>query len=90
MPVRVHLHPTHRRFAGGKSEVMVEGATVGACLEALIEQFPALRDVLFDGPVRLQRNIEIYLNMESAYPDELRKPTSDGDRIHVTLMLAGG
>ncbi len=90
MPVKIHLHPTHRPLAGGNSEVAVEGATVGACLDALIEKFPALKGVLFDRQGRLQRNLEIYLNMETAYPDELRKPTADGDRIHVTLLLAGG
>ncbi|RTZ97237.1 MAG: ThiS family protein, partial [Deltaproteobacteria bacterium] len=36
------------------------------------------------------RKIEIYLNMESAYPDELGRPVKDGDEIHLTLLLAGG
>jgi hypothetical protein len=30
------------------------------------------------------------LKMASAYPDEPARPTTGGNRIHVTLMLAGG
>jgi hypothetical protein len=38
----------------------------------------------------LRSIIEIYVNHESAYPDELKKTVRDGDEIHLTFMLAGG
>jgi molybdopterin converting factor small subunit len=34
--------------------------------------------------------VEVYVNNESAYPEELAKPVQDGDEIHLILMLAGG
>ena len=34
--------------------------------------------------------VEVYVNLESAYPDELAKQVKDGDEIHLTYMLAGG
>jgi hypothetical protein len=34
--------------------------------------------------------LEIYVNAESAYPDELAKRVEDGDAIHITLLLSGG
>ena len=70
--------------------VAVEGRTVGQCLEALVRRYPDLKAVLFDEHGELQRNLEIYLNLESAYPDELLKPVQDGDQIHITVMLTGG
>jgi molybdopterin converting factor small subunit len=88
--VTIHLHKSHRRFAAGQERVDVEGYTVGECLRNLVDQFPELKPQLFDGRGRLQKTVEIYLNMASAYPDELARPTTDGDRIHITLMLAGG
>ena len=90
MSVTIHLHKTHRRFAEGKERVDTEGQTVGECLRNLVDLYPELKAQLFDGKGRLQKTIEIYLNMASAYPDELARPTIDGDRIHITLMLAGG
>ena len=63
---------------------------VGECLRNLVDLYPELMPQLFDGKGRLQKTVEIYLNMASAYPDELARPTTDGDRIHITLMLAGG
>jgi hypothetical protein len=70
--------------------VDVQGQTVGECLQHLVRQYPDLAPALFDGKDKLQKTIEIYLNMQSTYPDELAKKTQDGDMIHVTLLLAGG
>lgn len=90
MSVTIHLHKTHRRFAAGQERVDIEGQTVGECLRNLVDRYPELKPRLFDGRGRLRETIEIYLNAASAYPDELVRPTTDGDRIHITLMLAGG
>ncbi len=90
MSVTVHLHQSQRLLAGGRASVKVEGNTVGACLADLIRQYPGLEESLFEGPAELKRNVEIYLNLESAYPDELAKPTQDDDDIHLTLILSGG
>lgn len=49
-----------------------------------------MRTALFDGKGKLKNQIEIYLNSESAYPDELRKKVNAGDEIYITVMLAGG
>lgn len=88
--ITVHLHQSQRQLAGGNATVEVEGNTVGACLADLIRQYPGLEDSLFEDHAELKRNVEIYLNLESAYPDELSKPTRDDDEIHLTLILSGG
>jgi len=38
----------------------------------------------------LANNIEVYVNLKSAYPNELAIPVKDGDEIHLTVMLTGG
>ena len=90
MGVRAHLHQTHRQFAKGLAVVEVEGNTVRECLNHLIKQFPDMEKRLFQKEGNLLNGVEIYVNLKSAYPDELAMPVKDGDEIHITLMLAGG
>jgi molybdopterin converting factor small subunit len=88
--VSITVHNSHRAFTDGLPVVAVDGATVGECLDDLISRYPGMKDQLFDGRGGLRHTIEIYLNMESAYPDELKKPVRPGDEIHLTILLAGG
>lgn len=90
MGVMINLHQTHRAHADGLEVVETEGNTVGECIDDLIVRYPGLKEKLFDGKGRLLNTIEIYLNMESAYPDELKKAVNAGDEIHLTILLAGG
>lgn len=90
MSINISIHKTHRQFTDGLDTVEVEGDSVGSCLDDLIRQFPGMGNALFDSKGKLLNAVEIYINLESAYPDELMKPVKDGDDIHITLMLAGG
>jgi molybdopterin converting factor small subunit len=90
MSVKINLHKTHRSYADGLEVVETQGNTVGECLDDLIAQYPELKEKLFDTKGKLRNTIEIYLNMESAYPDELKKKVKPGDEIHLTILLAGG
>jgi molybdopterin converting factor small subunit len=90
MGVKVNLHVTLRQHTGGREAVEVEGKTVGECLRNVVKQFPALEAAIFDKKRGLSHLVEVYLNHQSAYPDELAKPVKEGDEIHVTMMLAGG
>ena len=90
MPVKVHIHATHRRFTNGQEVVAVEGKTVGECLNHLIQQFPGMEKAIFARKDRLHNIVEVYLNHASAHPNELVKSVRDGDEIHLIIMLAGG
>jgi molybdopterin converting factor small subunit len=90
MPVKVHTHVTHRQFTNGLEVVAVEGNTVGECLNHLIKQFPGMEKALFAKKDKLLNVVEVFINHETAYPNELVKPVKDGDEIHLVIMLAGG
>ncbi len=90
MAININLHKTHRAHADGREVVAVSGITIGACIDDLIRQYPGLRERLFDKKGKLRNFIEIYLNNESAYPDELKRTTRGGDEIHIVILLAGG
>lgn len=90
MSVKVSIHKTHRHLTGGLEKIDVNGQTVGECLNNLIKIYPGMSKVLFKPAGKLHPLIEIYVNMKSAYPEELKKTVNDGDEIFITLMLAGG
>ncbi len=90
MPVKIHIHITHRQFTNGLDMVPAEGNTVGECLSHLIKQFPGMEKALFVKKDKLLNVVEVFVNHTPAYPNELIKPVKDGDEIHILVMLAGG
>jgi len=90
MSVRVNIHQTLRHLTNGQGKAEVNGNTVGECLSELVQQFPGMETRLFDKKGKLLSYVDIYVNLESSYPEELAKPVMDGDELSITLMIAGG
>ncbi len=90
MGIKINIHVTHRCHTQGQKTVEVRGTSVGEALKHLVDMYPGLENKIFDKKGNLQKYIEIYLNGESAYPNELAKPVKDGDEIQVVTFLAGG
>jgi molybdopterin converting factor small subunit len=88
--VQVYFHATLRKWVQDQEWVEVTGNTVGQCFNQLVQQYPGLKEKLFDKKGKIHNLVEIYVNQESAYPDELAKVVKDGDKIQVTLLLSGG
>lgn len=89
MTIEISLHRTHRRYTDGKEIIHVEGRTVGECLRDLVEKYPPLEKEIFKSE-KLNSLVEVYLNGESAYPNELIKSVKDGDKINLVYMLSSG
>jgi molybdopterin converting factor small subunit len=90
MSVKVSLHRRHWQFTDGLEVVEVKGETVGDCLDHLAQEYPGLDEALFEKKGKLRSHIEVFLNLQTTYPQELAMPVKDGDEIHVAVMLAGG
>lgn len=90
MSVKIHIHVTHRRHTNGQKTIEAKGDSVGDVLNHFIAQYPGMKNEIFDKKGELRHYIEIYLNKESAYPGELKKPVQDGDEIQIITFLAGG
>lgn len=90
MSVKVHVHKTHRQYTNGEMAIDVEGTTVGECLKNVGKKYPQMMKHIFTSKGKLNSLFEIYVNAQSAYPDELAKRVKDGDEIHITLLLSGG
>jgi len=87
---KVHVHSSHRPFTDDKEVIEVEGTTVEECLWDLAGKYPIMEDEIFYPNGKLNELYEIWINAESAYPNELAKEIKDGDEIYITLMLSGG
>ncbi len=90
MSIRVNIHQNLRHLTNDLNTAEVTGTTVGECLNDLIGQFPSLRKYVFDKDNTLRNYVEVYVNLETSYPDELAKPVRPGDELDITLILAGG
>ncbi|WP_457554025.1 MoaD/ThiS family protein [Desulfobacula sp.] len=90
MSVKIHVHVTHRQHTSGQKTIEVDGNDVGEALKDLVALYPGMKNVIFDKKGELNHYIEIYLNNESTYPDELKKQVRTGDEIQIVTFLAGG
>ena len=87
MAIKVDVGP-FLSYTNKQRIVKANGDTVGECLKHVEEQFPELE--LFDKDGNLLNYLGIYINGESAYPEELDKLVTDGDEIFIILMIDGG
>ena len=90
MNITVIIPPILYKYTSDKQVAGVEGSTVGQCLDHLTKQFPGIEEALFDKSGELKYWLNIYVNRESYYPDELVKPVKDGDEIHIIPIIVGG
>jgi len=90
MSVKININPSLTYLTEGEEFVMVKGKNVGQCIEQLVVRFPGLKDWIYGKDGKLNNIVDIYVNMESAYPEELAKTVNDGDEIHIITAVAGG
>jgi sulfur-carrier protein len=87
----VRIPPVLRAAAGNQKQVEVTGTTVGEALDALIAQFPSLRDQLLTPEGALNRFVNVYVNgRDVRYEQELQTPVSATDTVVLLPAMAGG
>ena len=90
MSVKINVNPILSHLTDGQAVVEANGSTVGQCLKELVARFPELRQWLFGKNGNLRNTVDVYVNLESAYPEELAKPVKDRDELHLIMVIAGG
>jgi sulfur-carrier protein len=86
----VNLVSYLQSFAGGAEKVTVEGATIRECLNDLVQQYPRLREKLFDENGGLLDFVSIFVNEEIAYIDKLDRHINNGEKLHILYIIGGG
>jgi molybdopterin synthase sulfur carrier subunit len=88
--MKVQVPPTLSHLTGDSIVIEVVGSTVGMCVSDLVRRFPRLKAELFGGDGKLEKNVEVYVNLKSTYPEGLGTKVKEGDEIEIVVMLAGG
>jgi MoaD family protein len=87
----VRLPSVLRAQANGEKAVEVEGATIGAAVQALVGRHPALAQQLLTPEGELHRFVNVYLNgRDVRYLAGLETPVGDRDEIRLLPAIAGG
>ena len=74
-------------FPGAARRHEVDGATVGAIIEALDRAVPGLRDRLVEAGPRLRPHINVFVD---GVPADLATPVGRASLIHVVPAVSGG
>jgi len=78
------------RYANNQTVFQVKGNTVGECLHNLGKQSPGLAKLILDKNGNLGHAYDVYINGESAYPNEMTRPVKDGDKLNIVMLIYGG
>ncbi len=90
MSIRIEIPSYLKPLPIGTEVVEVNGSTVGECLNRLVKQFPEVEKTLFAKRDKLHSYVNIYVNGEDSYPEELAKPVKDGDELQILHIIGGG
>jgi molybdopterin converting factor small subunit len=86
----VAFTPALQRFVR-TAELRVEGATVGAALDAVFAECPTLRGYVLDDQGAVRRHVNVFINGEMIGDrGGLGDPVGPHDQIYVIQALTGG
>ena len=87
----VKIPPVLRPSVGDRSEVSIDGSTVGDVLEALAAQYPQTRSQMFSTEGELNRYVNVYVNDEDVrVQDGLQTAVKPVDTVVILPAMAGG
>ena len=91
MSVSVRIPTTLRTLTGGKSEVQVEGSSVGDVLTALESAHPGFKERLLDESGGLRRFVNVFVSDDDVrFLQGLDTPVPDGETVSIIPAVAGG
>lgn len=91
MPTTIRIPTPLRKLTGERETVEAEGATVGALLDALNEDYPGLRERICDEQGNVRRFVNVYVNDEDIrFLEDKATAVKPGDEISIVPAIAGG
>ena len=78
-------------YVNGQTEVPVQGATVAAVLNDLVERYPSIKTQILNKDGDLRRHVNLFVN-EANIKDlqGLETPVQETDRIILLPSISGG
>jgi molybdopterin synthase sulfur carrier subunit len=87
----IQIPPVLRPAVGGAKSVHAEGGTLGALLDNLYEEYPALVTQLKPGADRLSRSVNVYVDDEDVRTLQgADTPVGSSSTVIILPAMAGG
>ena len=87
----VHIPSVLRANVGGVKSLEIEGDSIRAVVDGLIQRHPALQAQLLTGEGELNRFVNVYVNGQDVrYLSGLDTPVAAGDEVRLLPAMAGG
>src|SRR3989304_5877068 len=80
MPVTVYIPTPFRRMAGNQTYVKAEGKTVGEVLDRLGNDYPGLKQMIYDERDEIPGHINIYVNNQEIHSRQAKETPAGGAR----------
>ena len=91
MAITVRVPTPLQKLTNGQAEITADGDSVAAILANLEEQFPGIKERLYDEQGKLRRFINFYVNNEDIrFLQGEATPIKAGDELSVVPAIAGG
>ncbi len=90
--MKIHIPTPLRAYTDQQETVQVDGPTVSAGLQALVQKYPALQQHLFTPDNKLRSFVNVYVKDEDVryLPEKEATKVSDADEITIIPSIAGG
>jgi molybdopterin converting factor small subunit len=90
MTIKVNLTPYFHEITKKNVALEANGRTVQEVIEDIDKKYPGFKKECIDEQGKLHGFLEIYINQESAFPDELKRKVTDNDEITILTIIGGG
>ena len=91
MSVTVKIPTPLRRVTDGVDQIEADSDQLAGALAQLNEQFPGIKERLFNDEGALHRFVNIYVNVEDVrFLSGLETPLKEGDEVSIVPAVAGG
>jgi molybdopterin converting factor small subunit len=88
----IHIPTPLRAYTAQQESIPVTASTVSGALEALVTQYPELRNNLFAADGKLRSFVNLYLNEDDIryLPSKEETAVKDSDELTIIPSIAGG
>ncbi len=91
MAITLRIPPALRSLTGGDAELALEGATVGALIDAAESSFPGIKGRVCSDDGKVLRFVNLFVGEDDIRMlDGLETPLKEGDQVSIIPAIAGG
>jgi hypothetical protein len=91
MSIKIKLfYPDLQRLIDNRDTIMVEGQTVGECLQDLVRRHPEAKELIFNDRGTLIKQVYVYVNAEGMNKADFSRQITPRDELILAVLITGG